>query len=146
LIAGISQAATGALAAPGKASQARALCSLATLRGTYQYAADGVRVGGATAGPFALAGQSTFDGRGGVSGVFSASFGGTIVRGGAFTGTYTVNPDCTGTETGAGGGMTIHFDNFIRPDGRLVASVQTDPGSVSSTVLTRASGPTSDGH
>lgn len=146
LILGISQAAAvGALAASGIAPRSQARCSLTTLHGMYQFAADGVQVTGQSASPFAIAGQVIFDGRGRVSGVFSASFNGNVVQANAFTGTYTVNPDCTGTETGVGGGMTIHFDNFIRPDGNLVASVQTDPGSVSSTILTRARGQNSDG-
>src|SRR5207248_3739634 len=46
--------------------------------------------------PFAWAGKETYDGAGHVAGVFTASYNGEIVHR-TYTGTYTVNPDGTGS-------------------------------------------------
>jgi hypothetical protein len=71
-------------------SAARARCSEATLDGTYLFAEDGSVVTGNDRVPFALAGYELYNGNGRVRGVQSANFGGDVVRGERFTGTYTV--------------------------------------------------------
>jgi hypothetical protein len=50
------------------------------------------------AGPVAEVGAQTFDGKGGTAATATLSSDGTILQL-AITGTYTVNPDCTGTFT-----------------------------------------------
>ncbi len=64
--------------------------------------------------------------------VFTASYNGEIVHR-TYTGTYTVNPDGTGSTllTDSNGDVT-HFDIFIRKDRDEVSYVETDPGVVSS--------------
>ena len=74
-------------------------CSNATLKGTFAHTASGfVMAPPAMAGPVAGAGTDTFDGNGGITTTAIVSLNGNIVPVTA-TGTYTVNPDCTGTYT-----------------------------------------------
>jgi hypothetical protein len=62
-----------------------------------------------------------------VSGVATTSVEGEVARNETFSGTYTVNEDCTGTSTYTDG---THYDEFIAPDGSMLTFVQTDPGFV----------------
>jgi hypothetical protein len=72
-------------------------CTNASVQGTFAYTGTGfVVTPTARAGPFAEAGTQTFDGKGGTTASFTASGNGNIFQT-TFTGTYTVNPDCTGT-------------------------------------------------
>jgi hypothetical protein len=95
----------------------------ATLHGTYMIHTSGTIVG---VGPIASNGTLTFDGNGNVVNVFSASINGEIHRGVTWTGTYTVNPDCTGTSIVNGG----HADFVVMPDGSTYYVIATDPGFV----------------
>jgi hypothetical protein len=72
-------------------------CSNASLQGTFAYTGTGFVVTPvARAGPFAEVGTQTFDGKGATTTTFTASGNGSLFQT-TFTGTYTVNPDCTGT-------------------------------------------------
>jgi hypothetical protein len=72
-------------------------CSNASLQGTFAYTGTGfVVTPTARAGPFAEVGTQTFDGKGATTSTFTASGNGNLFQT-TFTGTYTVNPDCTGT-------------------------------------------------
>jgi hypothetical protein len=93
--------------AQGAEDDSKATCSEATLRGTYLFAYQGVETKENDHVPFASAGY------------------GEISRNEPFSGTYTVNEDCTGTSTYTDG---THFDEFIAPDGSMFTFVQTDPG------------------
>ena len=74
-------------------------CSNATLKGTFSHVGVGFLTAPlAAADPFAGLGTETFDGNGGVTGNATGSFNGNPDSG-TFTGTYTVNSDCTGTIT-----------------------------------------------
>ena len=74
-------------------------CSNATLKGTFAYTASGfITAPPAMAGPFAGVGTQTFDGNGGTTATATLSQNGNILPV-TITGTYTVNPDCTGTFT-----------------------------------------------
>ena len=107
-------------------------CSLATLRGTYIYAYDGFNVENGQRFPFAFAGQEVYYGDGTMTGVHSASTNGTITRDIPYTGTYTVNRDCTGTLTTTEELGTFHYDQFVGPKGNEFSWVATDPGVVAS--------------
>lgn len=114
--------------------QAESKCTLSTLKGTYIYALDGFLIQGDNAAertPFAQSGQETYDGHGFLTiGAASASMNGTIVRS-TYAGTYTVNPDCSGTVTFTDNfNQTFHYDIFIRDDGREFVYTQTDAGVV----------------
>ena len=95
----------------------------ATLHGTYMIHTSGTIVG---VGPIASNGTLTFDGKGNVVNVFSASINGTIYRAVTWSGTYTVKPDCTGTSIVNGG----HADFVVMPDGSMYSAIATDPGFV----------------
>jgi hypothetical protein len=99
-----------------------AKCSKATLDGTYLFAHDGVVTEGPDKGPFANAGYDVFDGNGKVDTVVSGNANGKITRKAYFSGTYTVNADCTGTSY-------KQFDLFIAPDGSKFTFVQIKPKS-----------------
>ena len=72
-------------------------CSNASLQGTFAYTGTGFVVTPvARAGPFAEVGTQTFDGKGATTITFTASGNGNLFQT-TFTGTYTLNPDCTGT-------------------------------------------------
>jgi|SRR5947209_2745074 len=102
-------------------------CSLATRQGDYGFVASGNLAG---VGPSVAAGRYTADGKGNFAGSFTQSLNGVIARM-TFTGTYTVNPDCTGTETvNIEGGPTFHNDAVIVDGGREIRAVNTDPGNV----------------
>jgi len=96
-------------------------CTVSTIKGTYIYALDGFTIQGNDATqrtPFAQSGQETYDGNGLITGAATASMNGTIVRS-TYAGTYTVNPDCSGTVTFTDNfSQTFHYDLFIRGDGR----------------------------
>ena len=77
-------------------------CSNATLTGTFAYINTGFFTNAAAppaqAGPFAGVGVETFDGNGGTTANAWVSINGNIFQL-TIKGTYSVNPDCTGTLT-----------------------------------------------
>jgi hypothetical protein len=115
--------------AQGAEDDSKATCSEATLRGTYLFAYQGVEIKDNDHVPFATAGYEVYDGKGNVSGIATTSVEGEVSRNETFSGTYTVNEDCTGTSTYTDG---THYDEFIAPDGSMFTFVQTDPGVVAS--------------
>jgi len=132
LLAGI----TGVLVSSATAGTAAAPpCGLSTLKGTYLFAGDGWSISGTGAVPLAFAGSERFDGAGNLKGVSSTNFNGTPSSHNAFTGTYTVASDCSGTFTIGG---TLHFDMYLDPNGDSFVYVQTDAGAVSATTEHRA--------
>ena len=105
----------------------------ASLKGTFSHMGTGFITG---VGPLAGVGTDTFDGNGGITGTASLSMNGTIASV-TETGTYKVNPDCTGTYTvSSGGGSTTAF--FVIADGgNEVKAVCTDPGTVITHIFRR---------
>ena len=63
----------------GASAQAQA-CSLETLQGDYIYSYDGVTVADGQQTPYAYAGRENYDGQGGMTGVYSGSYGGEAAR------------------------------------------------------------------
>ena len=114
----------GAGNAKNEDASSRAKCSVATLKGTYLFAQNGVEIKGDEQRPVAIAGYEVFDGNGKVKGVDSSNFNGEITRNERFSGTYTVNADCTGTATYSDG---TRYDQFIAPDGSILTFVLTKP-------------------
>jgi hypothetical protein len=110
-------------------------CTLqnATLKGAYLSSFTGT-AGGAvfnnSTGPFAAVGRIVYDGLGNLQATFTSSIVGFIVQGDSFVGTYTVNPDCTGSMTFTNPPMeSPAFDIVIRPHGRQVTIIQTNTGT-----------------
>lgn len=86
-----------ALASLAPAAHAKS-CSLAGTSGNYGFTLTGVVI--LPTGPVSVAavGRATLDASGNASGTEARSLGGGFADE-TFTGTYTVNPDCTGTAT-----------------------------------------------
>ena len=83
-----------------------------------------------TFAPFAEAVYFLFDGHGNLSGTSTADFAGSVFPV-TFTGTYTVNSNCTGSLTvDAGASGIVHRDLVIVDAGKEVEFVSTDPGVV----------------
>jgi hypothetical protein len=120
-------------------------CSKATLKGDYAFSVLTI-VAAAPVGPGVVVGLSTFDGKGGVKQIDFPGNGGTDLDLTAFrtgqTGTYTVNPNCTGfitidlgptvgTVTNAfvisNGGQAVHavIAEFTAPGGASVTPLQS---------------------
>jgi hypothetical protein len=94
----------------------------ATLDGAYVSHATGFSGGN----PIAVVGITTYDGQGNFQLRATVSVNGTILRPPIGTGTYTVNRDCTGSQTI----RSAHYDFVVTPDGREVTYISTDPGNV----------------
>ena len=111
-------------------------CTNATLSGTFAHIATGfITAPPAMAGPLGGVGRNTFDGNGGFAGTATLSLNGNIVPV-TETGTYKVNPDCTGTYTVPGpGGTTVFF--VIADSGNEIHAICTDPGLVLTHIFRR---------
>lgn len=119
-------------------------CSLSSVKGTYAVRTTGFfqaidpttgnPVHTHASSPSASLGIVTSDGAGNIFGEFTASGNGFISAGITDTGTYTVNPDCTGSATFASGG-TSYF--VIVNRGAEVFAINTVPGSVETAVAIR---------
>jgi hypothetical protein len=83
----------------GVRAEDRANCSDATLNGSYGLHATGSVIG---VGDFAAVGRFVFDGKGSLTAKLFVRINGNNVEPPEFTGTYTVNPDCTVTDSWGG--------------------------------------------
>lgn len=114
-------------------------CSNATLRGTFSDRDTGwIFLAPPPAAPVPFAGVNieTFDGNGILTGTGMSSVNGNVAPG-SFKGTYTVNPDCTGTYTAQSPGLTVHAFFVIDESGDELQIVITDPGTVINCVARR---------
>ena len=124
---GSNARAAGPGASAGFDSHRRPACSVADLRGTFGLSSTGSYAGA----PFTRGGWETFDGQGHTSGSASNSVGGADSQS-TFLGTYTVNPDCTGTITivdSAFGLPPTHYNIVIVDARREVMGICTDSGA-----------------
>lgn len=114
-------------------------CSNITLRGSFAYTGTGTLLDSYVpppfAGPFAEVGRQTFDGNGNTDATATVSSNGNIAKV-TVQGTYTVNPDCTGTMTlnVSPFGSTVHADFVIGDNGAQLRSIGSDSGVVESRV------------
>jgi hypothetical protein len=109
-------------------ADSRALgCGDYTLRGSYVFTAHGWNIVGGVAQPKAIVEGINFNGDGTlVSPYATVSINGTILHSSGSLGTYTVNPDCTGTLSFTNGPS---FDMSVDLSGRQLWMIQTGPGS-----------------
>ena len=109
-------------------ADSRALgCGEYTLRGSYVFTAHGWNIVGGIAQPKAIVEGINFNGDGTlVSPYATVSINGTILHSSGSLGTYTVNPDCTGSLSFTGGPS---FDISVDVSGRQLWMIQTGPGS-----------------
>jgi hypothetical protein len=124
-----------ALGLVSAASAQNKACTNATLKGSFGYSSTGTLlesyVPSPFAGPFAEVGTQTFDGSGGTSATATLSSNGNIVSV-TVTGTYTVNPDCTGTLTllVSPFNATVHANLVIDKNGNAFQAIETEPGLI----------------
>ena len=120
-----------AATAPGTSATARAaadarVCSVGMLRGSYIWTFDGYTDLGGGLVPKAVMQGLQFNGDGTTYNTFgTVNIGGTIIidaTGGV--GTYTVNPDCTGTLSITNGPT---FNIYVGPGAQKVWTLETSP-------------------
>ena len=111
-------------------------CSLETLKGSY-----GMDEAGTIVGPppllYVLSGISSFDGNGNLSGSVTVNLGTPVA--GTFTGTYTVDSDCTYSDSVEAvfppplGSTPLHHKGTVVGDGmsQEILVIGTDPGNAS---------------
>jgi hypothetical protein len=109
-------------------------CSAITMKGTFAYTGKGTVTDPAPAdiqGPIVEVGTQTFDGNGGTTSTAMISAGGMLIPL-TITGTYTVNPDCTGTMTlqVAPFNATVHVFFVIDDTETGFQAMETDPGDL----------------
>ena len=113
-------------------------CSTQTLKGPFGFSfSGGAVIGGFEGKPGAVVGLITFDGRGQLTGVVTANANGRVLPQREIQGTYTVNPDCTGSVTAAAVPvplLTFQADGVIVSDGAEILVVGTNPELVFSGV------------
>jgi hypothetical protein len=103
-------------------------CGVDTLHASYLFATHGWNIIGGVAQPKAIVEGINFNGDGTLVSPFATvSINGTIVRTTGTVGTYTVNPDRTGTITFTAGPS---FDIFVGPNAKQLWMIQTGPGAV----------------
>lgn len=107
-------------------------CNTSTLKGSYGHLVNGTILG---FGPFTVVGVATFDGDGKWSRVETSNVNGQVFPE-TLTGTYTVNPDCSGTAHMTNGETSA----FVIVDGgRKILAMGTDPNAVLTVVLEKQS-------
>jgi hypothetical protein len=115
-------------------------CSNTTLKGTFGHKSTGfITAPAALAGPLAHVSTISFDGNGAFTATGIVSQNGNIIDPVTETGTYTVNPDCTGTYTSELSplGITAHVFFVIDDSGNEFQLIETDPGTVLTGVTRR---------
>jgi hypothetical protein len=104
-----------------------AACHMGMLNGTYAFSITGTIVG---VGVGAVVGEVYFDGSGHGQVADTQSSNGTILSP-TGTLTFTLNSDCTGTETITyTTGATVHLYFVLNPDGSGLILIRTDTGFV----------------
>ncbi len=118
-------------------------CSNATLQGSFGWTSTGTLLDSYVpppfAGPLAEVGRQTFDGKGHTDAIATLSTNGNISQGVSIEGTYTVNPDCTGSMTLNIPNLdaTVHAYFVIGDNGTEIRAIVTDSGVVESRVYSK---------
>jgi hypothetical protein len=116
--------------AGSSAVTAHPACTDSTIKGDYAFTIHGQIL--TPNGPLLVAGiaKTTFDGDGNLTQVDAVAVNGSIAevwRHG--TGTYTLNPDCSGTMTLINDGQApLHLAILVSQSGNIIHTVVTDPG------------------
>jgi hypothetical protein len=104
--------------------QAQGSCALASFQGAFGYTFTGLT--GFNALPFASVGRLVADGQGNLSGAETDSSNGDIFQR-TYSGTYKVNPDCTGSVVTIDNfGKTVRCNFVIVTGGREIQAIETD--------------------
>jgi hypothetical protein len=101
-------------------------CTAAMVKGHYGFSFSGfTQDANGNNFPVAGTGTATNDGQGNISGTVNASFNGTFETF-PYTGTYVVNPDCSGSVTSTNG--NANFSTVAVRGGEEILGVATNPG------------------
>jgi hypothetical protein len=121
-------------------------CSNSTIRGSYAFTINGsiILPDGSTLLVDGLAKQ-TFDGNGNFTQVDAVGVGGNLPPGWRpGSGTYSVNPDCTGTQTIViPGNPDVHLQLIVAQSGNTIHQVVIDPGVAATSEGERVKAPKS---
>jgi hypothetical protein len=122
---------TFALAASSTLMAHAGPCSNATIQGTYAFTIHGTILNpdGSTLLVDGLA-KTTFDGKGNLTQLDAVAINGNVAPGwSSNTGTYVVNPDCTGSFTVTNGNQSpVHLQMIVAQSGNTIHDMVTDPG------------------
>jgi len=120
-----------ALAASSTLTAHASACSNSTIQGTYAFTIHGqiFLPSGAILLVDGLA-KTTFDGRGNLTQLDAVAVNGNVAPGWtANSGTYNVNPDCTGTFTVTNGNQPpVHLQMIVAQSGNTIHDMVMDPG------------------
>ena len=122
---------TLALAASSTLTAHARACSNLTIQGTYAFTLHGTVFLPDTS-TLLIDGiaKQTYDGRGNLTQLDAVATNGNMAPGWRpGTGTYSVNPDCTGTQTLSVPGLhDLHIQFIVAQSGKTIHQVVTDPG------------------
>ena len=117
-----------ALVALAPAAHAAERCSATRLKGNYGFSFSGFFQNQGANLPLSGVGVGTLDGEGNASATVTASFNGVLSTF-PWTGTYSVNPDCTGLMTATPGLGLVSFSIVVVRGGAEVLGEASDPGN-----------------
>ena len=106
-------------------------CSNSTIKGTYAFTIHGqVLLPDGSALLIDGLAKTTFDGKGNLTQLDAVAVNGNVAPGWASnTGTYSVNPDCTGTQTIVVPGLPdLHLQFIVAQSGNTIHQIVIDPG------------------
>jgi hypothetical protein len=132
------------LAASSTLTAHASACSNSTIRGTYAFTIHGTVFlpDGSTLLIDGLA-KTTFDGKGNLTQLDAIAVNGNVAPGWASnTGTYSVNPDCTGTFTVTNGNRSpVHLQMIVAQSGNTIHDMVIDPGFATTAEAERVGAP-----
>ncbi len=114
-------------------ARAQGGCSISTFKGAYGLAINGFfYFPDGSQGVYSSAGVAVADGAGGIAGTDTVNVDGTPSRGRQFTGTYTMNSDCTGSMSlkDAKVAAIANLDLVLTNGGKNVALVDFDTDTI----------------
>lgn len=114
-------------------ARAQNACSLTSFQGSYGLAVDGFFYDqDGFQGVYASAGVAVADGAGAITGTDTVNIDGTPTRGRKFTGTYTVNTDCSGNMVlkDSSGALITSMDMVVTNGGKDIVLVDYDPNLI----------------
>lgn len=118
----------GVVLAAVPAANAAQRCTTDSLNGNYGFTASGYFPNAAGNAPIVATGVTTLDGEGNVTATVTASFNGDVQTF-PYTGTYSVNPDCTGSVTATPGSGLANFSIVVVRGGVEILGMDIDPGN-----------------
>ena len=136
------------IALASSAVTARASCTNSTIKGTYAFTIHGTVFLPGGAPPLLVDGlaKTTFDGYGNLTQLDAVAVNGNVAPGWRLSmGTYSVNPDCTGTFTVSNGNQPpIHAQFIVAQSGKTVHAMVIDPGFATTSDAERVLAPSDE--